>query len=281
MSTSEVTSAEAVARLRARFETEVLSHPSTYHPIDIERVRTENWQVRRFLQYTPVVTNEDHETTAFNALCRALAWKKSYGLHDRTDATFPLENWSLNSVEIAGRDRQGRPIQWETMHNQVVFKEVRWLTKQFVAHCFEKIDREAGEAGFVAITDSTGAGINNIDLEVTKFKIEVLGYYPGGIRQYIVVSLPWLLNAIMKMIVGLMPKQLAELVTFKKASELPEIIDPVYIPDRIGGQRKGWVENESLVTMELLTKKLNLSEEFVDKYFKTFGLPRIYRNHVK
>lgn len=275
MSTVEASTA-AVARLRARFETEVLNHPNTYHPIDIERVRTENWQVLRFLLYTPPA-NDDHETTAFNALCRALAWKKSYGLHDRTDATFPLENWSLNSVEIAGRDRQGRPIQWETMHNQVVFKEVRWLTKQFVAHCFEKIDRLAGDAGFIAITDSTGAGMNNIDLEVTKFKIEVLGYYPGGIRQYVVVELPWLLNAIMKMIVGLMPKQLAELVTFKKASELSSSIDPVFIPERLGGQRKGWVENENLVTMELLTKKLNLSEEFVDKYFKTFGLPRIYR----
>ena len=267
-------SSEAVARLRERFAAEVLHHPTTYHPIDIERVRTEEWQVRRYLLDQP----DQNEDAAFSALCRALAWKQSFGVHERTDATFPREIWELNCVEMVGRDREGRPIQWEATRNQIIFKEVRWMTKQFVAHCFEKIDREAGESGFIAVTDATGGALNSVDLEVTKFKIEVLGYYPGGIRQHVIVELPWLLNALMKMIVGMMPKWLAELVVFKKASDLPAMIDPQYIPTRLGGLREKWVCSEELVTMEKLMGPLNLSEQFVDKYFKTFGLKRKYRN---
>lgn len=109
-------SAEAIARLRALFEADLSAHPDLYHPIDVERVRTEEWQVKRFLLDQP---DQEDETAAFAALSKALQWKKSFGLHDRTDQYFPKEIWELNGVEIYGKDKEGHLVQWEAVRNQV------------------------------------------------------------------------------------------------------------------------------------------------------------------
>lgn len=96
-------SAEAIANLRAKFETELSANGSEYHPIDIERVRTEEWQVKRF-----IMDNEGNEDKAFSELIRVMKWKKSYGIHDRNDQYFPTEFWQLNAIEINGKDNQGK-----------------------------------------------------------------------------------------------------------------------------------------------------------------------------
>ena len=93
---------ESIARLRQMFEDEIANNADLYHSIDIERVRTEDWQVKRFLLDQP----DMDEKKAFDNLCKALQWKKSFGVHDRTDQSFPKEFWELNSVEIYGRDNE-------------------------------------------------------------------------------------------------------------------------------------------------------------------------------
>lgn len=129
------TTSESIARLRARFEADQAAHPTFYHPVDIERVRTEDWQVARFLLDQNQNQQLDQvEDKAFAALCKALQWKKSFGLHDRSDADYPLELWTLNDIEVCGRDRAGRLIQWGSIRNKRYFKPIATIARNFVGH---------------------------------------------------------------------------------------------------------------------------------------------------
>ena len=266
----EVISPEAVSNVRALFEKELTANPDAYHPVDIERVRTEEWQVKRFLLDQP----DRDEDKALQSLCKSLQWKKSFGVHERTDQYFPKEFWELNGVEIYGKDSEGRLVQWEAIRNQRTFKETALMARQFVAHCMERIDRLGGETGFILVTNSNGGGISNVDMELSKFKIEIVDYYPIGLKAMYVVDLPWLLNAIMKIIVSLMSDKLSQLVHNVNGSELSRVIDAQFIPVELKGGRDKHAFPNDLVPMDQLGDKLNLDEKFIDSYYKYFKLKR-------
>ena len=263
-------SAEAIATIRAEFEKELSSNIHLYHPIDIERVRSEDWQVKRFIIDQP----DGDVSKAFAALCRSLQWKKSFGLHDRTDEYFPKEIWELNAIEIYGRDKEERVIQWEAIRNQRSFKELSLIVRQFVAHNMERVDREAGETGFILITDANGGGIKNIDMDLSKFKIAIVEYYPMGMRAMYIVDQPWLLNAIVKIIIGLMSDKLKQLIHFVKYTDLPAIMDTKFIPVELKGSRSKHAFPMDIIPMHQLTKQLDLDEKFIDNFYKTYKLER-------
>src|SRR5699024_471923 len=161
-------STEAITRIRAQFETELTANPDDFHPIDIARVRTEDWQIRRFL-----LSNPDDEPKAAKALFTALRWKKSFGIHDRQDDYFPKEWWEMTAAETCGRDRDGHLIQWGMLRRLVNFKQpgARKLTHQFIGHVCERLDVMAGEVGYTVIADAAGAGLSNMDIDNIRFAL--------------------------------------------------------------------------------------------------------------
>lgn len=149
------------------------------------------------------------------------------------------------------------------------------MAKQFVAHCLEKVDRASGETGFILVTDSNGGGMSNVDMELTKFKIATIDMYPQALKGLYVVDLPWLLNAIMKLIVSLMSNKIRPLVRYVKGAELADIMDEQYIPVELkGGKRDKHAFPNDLVPMDVRGRELDFDDKFIDGFYKTFNLAR-------
>jgi len=93
---------EKIAEIRFRFESELNAAPTTvqYNPIDIARVRTEDWQVLRYL----LDANGDVKS-AYRNLLNTLEWKQSFGLHKLNEQYFATEFYELYKVEKFGEDR--------------------------------------------------------------------------------------------------------------------------------------------------------------------------------
>lgn len=263
-----MSSPESIAEIRKRFEEEVAKNPDKYHPIDIERVKTEEWQVKRFLDDKPSVDE------AFEALCKAMQWKKEFGIHDRKDQDFPKEFWVFCGVEVNGEDKEGRIIQWETLSGQKFFKELNLITKQFVAHNLERVDRMAGEKGFINLINSGGAGVSNLDTDVSKFKLSIIEHYPSGIRQLLYVDLPWLLSPVLNTILAMLSPRLKAIVAYAKSKELPNYMDKELIPKSLGGSRTEIKSPEDLVPLSKMMDKLQLTDKFVDSYYSTYKQKR-------
>jgi len=264
-----MSSDDIIARLRAQFESELTANPSLYHPIDIERVRSEDWQIRRFL------IEHEEEEKAYKALLRGLQWKKSFGIHERTAQYFPIEMYVLSGGETVGEDKEGRLIGWGSAKNHRPFKELHLIQRQFVAHQFERMDRLAGEKGFVSVTDARGTSMFNADSEMQKFQNELFTYYPAMIKGMYLVEMPWLLNTIMKLFISWMDPKLAKLLHLIKVEQLPEYIPIEHIPVSLNGPRDT-PQNipENLLPLAKLAPALGLDDKFVDHYYKTYKLER-------
>ena len=260
-----------IERLRQRFEKELEQNKNDYHPVDIERVRTEQWQVERFA--VDDIYALDDDDGPFQALLNALKWKKQFNVHDRTEKSFPKEFFELNEVEIHGRDMDGHLIQWEATRNQRKFKELETVVREFIAFCLERLDRSAGRDGFIYVTDNGGAGLANVDMDINRFKIAAIEHYPMGLRKMYVVDLPWLLNGIMSMILALMSPRLRALVHYCKKTELPKFIDIKDIPERLNGKRDKRSYPSDSPPMEQMTE-LGLDEKFLDSFYKLYKLER-------
>jgi len=261
-------STKAIASIRARFESELGTNYSLYHPIDIERVCTEDWQVKRFL-----LDHSDDESAAFNALCKCLRWKCEFGVHDRTDQYFPLEFWTLSGWEMAGRNRESHQIVWGITKHDQYFEELALLRKQFSGHVVEKVDRIVKETGCINITDGNGTSMFNLNnRELQNFQMEVINYYPGLIHAMYMVDIPWILHPMIKLIFGLMEPKMASISHLIGVAELPALVDPKWIPIALNGEREKQVLPENLLSLEQRAEALGLKKQFIDRLRKSFNV---------
>lgn len=149
---------DKIAGIRARFEIELKKNSILYHPIDVVRVRKEEWQVKRYLIgkyplfqvihkllflifYSKKIESNENVDTAFEALIRTLAWKKSFGVHKLKPSDFPVEIYSLFCTEIYGKDKEGRLILSESYKRQKPFSELDQVTRKILAYQAELADR--------------------------------------------------------------------------------------------------------------------------------------------
>lgn len=111
-------------------------------------------------------------------------------------------------------------------------------------------------------------------MELTKFKIATIDLYPQALKGMYIVDLPWLLNAIMKIIVGLMSEKLKPLVHYVKGAELAEVMEEQYIPVELKGARDKHAFPGNLVPMDVRGPELDYDDKFIGTFYKTFKLAR-------
>ena len=157
-----------IETIRERFLNEYQSHPQLYHEIDVNRVREDNWQIERFID------SDCNEDTAYNSLIKAMKWKKSFGVHERSDRYFPKEMFELNKSDIYGRDREGRVICWASGKYNYRFPENQDLFFKFTVNLMEKLDTKASKDGYIMVLDTCGMGLANVYLYMTKLLTQIL-----------------------------------------------------------------------------------------------------------
>ena len=150
----------------------------------------------------------------------------------------------------------------------------RELAKAFSAHILEKVDNMAGEKGFVIVVDNNGGGMSNINLDHAKFMTSVMEYYPLGARAIYSVDLPWLLNSIMKLIISFMSAKVQALVHFINHDDLLAYVDEREIPLALKGKREKAAIPTGLETLHARARELELSDNFVDTFYKTMKIAR-------
>ncbi|XP_054155748.1 motile sperm domain-containing protein 2-like [Oppia nitens] len=268
--TGELT--EKIGRLRTRFLAEAESEPDKYHQIDIDRIRSDDWQLERFLIGHRDEDDEDSQMDkAYDALARAMHWKQTFGIHERQDRYFPREFLEFTKTQCFGRDREGRLIQWEKVCNHRSIGEMSAVTKQFIGHLMEKTDREVGRHGFILVSDTQGSGLGNIDTDQFRFKIELTQYYPEALQLILNVDLPWLLKGVSKVILSFCDQRLKDRTRFISRKELTDYIPADIIPVDMDGERDPkYVIPDCMLPMKQLSH-LGFPDKAMQKYYKSFG----------
>jgi hypothetical protein len=255
---------KAIENIRTKFLTEFETNPQLYHQIDVERVWSENWQIERFILDT------ETEDEACKALIKSMQWKKSFGLHERNDQYFPKELFIIFGLEEHSRDKLSRIVAWNSSKNYRKIPELSLLFQQFLAHEIEKLDREAGNKGWTWVNDLNGTGLANVDINLSKFRVELMNYYPQGMRLSLNIDMPWILMSVFKVFMNFMNKNIRENVLLIRREQLTDFIDIDLIPVSFGGKRE---QVNDKLKKYLSLNQLNhfgLNEKQIDNFFNTY-----------
>ena len=263
---SQTTMEQSVSSIREKFLTHYDKNEDLFHELDVKRVRTDDWQIERF------VIDQQNEGLAYNALVKALQWKKSFGVHERTDHYFPKEYFEFSELHNFGTDKKGRLIKWEKTRTERNISELNMLSKQFVAHLMEKIDNEVNRNGFILVSDTNGTGLSNVNMETFKFKIEITSYYPELLMNNLIVDLPWMLSGVAKIILSFCGPTLRERVQFVSRKDLLKYVDAELIPKELDGEREPKIIIPDGVKLMKDLPHLNVSDKVIQKYYKSYNL---------
>ena len=131
-----------VDKVRERLVSEMTAHSDLYDECDLERVRSNDWVIKRFL----LVMKGDVEN-AFVAVRDAMKWRKSYEVNTRTDLDFPLEFYKIGALFSYCEDREGRDVIYFRIKLHKTFPKFSEFLKAFIIHIINKIDAQNGEKG--------------------------------------------------------------------------------------------------------------------------------------
>ena len=252
-----------VNRLRFRFAINYDFDEDLYHINDVHRVHNEDWQVRRFL-----INCYNEEEKAYEQLTKALKWKKSFGVHDRSDDYFPKEFYLLFNHEKFSRDHFGRVVNWNIENRYRRIPGFSQLIEQFLAHLLEKLDREAGPNGWITFNDCSNMEQSSYDMELSKARNDMFNYYPGGLHQNFNVDMPTMMKTVMGIFKEVMSDNIKNSLAMISKEEISQYVDPWETPTCFGGQRPCCVNDMTGLKPLKDCHHLGLTQQQIDQFYK-------------
>ncbi|OXA37926.1 motile sperm domain-containing protein 2 [Folsomia candida] len=212
---------QQIATLRKNFNDKVASQSPGFHPNDLERVKSDELWMRRFIAHA-----ESNMDTASTLLYECCQWRKDFGTNDLDDTNIPRDLLEKGVLFIRGKDKWGKKLLvFKAQNHTKGTVEIEHLQK-LVVHAFERIEKESKSDQISIIFDMTNTGWSNMDMDFVRYLITLLKtYYPYFVNYLVIFSMPWLLNAAWKIIKTWLPEKFVDRVKFQDKKTLKDYID--------------------------------------------------------
>lgn len=177
-----------------------------------------------------------------------------------SEESFPGEFFDLAGLFECGHDRFGFPCIYIRCKTIKKVKILNIHQMEFLAFMVNKIERRHEQLQcWTLVFDCTDIGFCNVNLELIRFLIDLLrGYFPLSVRYAIVLEVPWILNAIQRFVLSLLPDDNKQLIRFVNRKALRNYISEENIPAIIGGScsKDIFEHSPNCRSIEFLAKEL-------------------------
>jgi len=203
-----------------------------YAEVDLERVRNDDAVV---LQYVKHQKNDLVKTAGM--MDSSLRFRQEMKINDLTESSFPRDLHEMGAVFFHGEDKKGQPVLYFPVKKCRKDPEKFTIMKQFVAWWIDKHWLKTPDKKVAVLFDMTDAGFSNVDIELLKFQISCFTtYYPALLDFMLIYEMPWVLNAIWKVIKTLLTPDQQKRVLFVKKNQIAEYIDQENLMVHMGGE---------------------------------------------
>lgn len=176
---------------------------------------------------------------AADRLHESLKFRLEYAINDLTPDTFPTEFWENGRVYFHNHDKDNHKILYFNIKEHKKDSQIMFLSKQFVAYLLEVHYRQDPDERIVVLFDMQGAGLPNVDMEFIKFIISCFKiYYPVLLSYMLMYEMPWLFNAVWKIIKAMLSAEAIARIKFVTKSEIQEFINKDQLWEHMGGTDK-------------------------------------------
>ncbi|KAK9499411.1 hypothetical protein O3M35_002453 [Rhynocoris fuscipes] len=214
-------SLQEIQELRSLFLQKVQDEDKDFHPKDLNRVSNDDAWLRRFLLHHDLEMRD-----ALNMLIETCDWRKSFKVNEINDQTINKEYLEEGSIFVHGRDKDGKSLFifkcCKHVKGQKDFEEL----KRCVVYWMERVERQDKGDQITIFFDMTDTGLANMDMEYTKYLINLCKqYYPYFLNYILIFEMPWVLNAAFKIIKTWLPTKAVQKIKFVNKNTLKDYVD--------------------------------------------------------
>ncbi|XP_055840563.1 motile sperm domain-containing protein 2-like isoform X2 [Episyrphus balteatus] len=192
----------------------------SFHPKDIERVKTNNFYVEKYL-----IHNDLDMKLSLQLLWDILVWRKNFGVNEINESNIRMDYLNQGLVFPRNRDKDGKTLLiFKAKLHVKGSKDMKELMR-VVVYWIERVLAENDEDKMSAFFDMQGTSVGNVDMDLIKNIIEIFKLYPLPLNYILIYELPWLLNAAFKIIKQLMPPKAVEVMKFLNPKNVSEFVD--------------------------------------------------------
>ncbi|CAH4033091.1 unnamed protein product [Pieris brassicae] len=212
-----------LAEIRLFYETKVnkiLPHP-IFDSRDLAKVKSDIY-LYRVLEHS-----QNNVQQAADMLYNIMEWRKTNNVNDISEANVDLDILKDGLYFTRGRDIDSCLL--FIMNSKAYIKNQRDLEalKKVFIYWLERLEREEGGKKVTLFFDMDGCGINNMNLNLFSYMINVLKcYYPNFINYIIIFQMPWILSAGFRIVKEMLPAPAIERLRIINKDKLNDLIAP-------------------------------------------------------
>lgn len=232
---------EFLASVRAKLKEEIekAEDRSLYDEKEYQKYLSDD---EYFIHYVKRKKGDLNASVKF--LLEVLMWKKSMGISDLHDKSFPKEFYDFGGIHVYGSDVDGNVVCHIRLRLFIKVAEILDLLKKFIVYQMLKADEEGlkkaqetgKDIGWILLFDCTEAGIANADMDMVHFMNSTLkNFFPYGQKYVLNHNVPWLLRAIKTVIFAMLPANVKQRLKFSDDKTIHEFISRDQLPYYMGG----------------------------------------------
>uniref|UniRef100_A0A1B0CKR3 Putative phosphatidylinositol transfer protein pdr16 n=1 Tax=Lutzomyia longipalpis TaxID=7200 RepID=A0A1B0CKR3_LUTLO len=213
-----------------------------FHPADIERIQNREKWLRLFIEY-----NDLDLKKALTQLWDTCEWRKNFGTNDLEASQLRQEYLHEGFMFPKNRDINGKRL--------LIFRSKLYVrgtkdmddVKRLLVYWVERVMYREEDLDQISVFfDLKDSGLSNMDMEYTRYIINLFKYYyPNSLNYIIIFEMPWILNstlqmnatfcATFKIIKTLLPAKAVVRMKFVNGKTLHEFVDESNMLDIWGG----------------------------------------------
>ncbi|CAG4974407.1 unnamed protein product [Colias eurytheme] len=192
----------------------------TFDPRDLERVKSDKY-LYRVLEHC-----SNNVQLAADMLFNIMVWRKDNNTNEVNENTVNMDVLKQGLYFPHGRDIDSCILLVMRSKFYVKGQDVDAVKKVFI-YWLERLEREEGGKKITLFFDMDGCGVNNMNLNVISYMINVLKcYYPNFINYVIIFQMPWILSAGFKIVKEMLPAQAIERLRMVNKDKLKDLVAP-------------------------------------------------------
>jgi len=197
-----------------------------FYPSDVAKLKNNKAYAARFWHHQPEGGKGDRDDNAVNMIINTFRWRKEFGEEEITEESLNKDLLGKGVIFSHNRDRKGKKLLVINMKNHYKGVESMRDCQAIIVYFLERLEREEGGGPVTVVYDGTGMGYANLDLSLYQFVVHLLvDIYPAFMENALMLEMPWIFNAVWKVIKVVIPAHILDKTKFVNKSQIGEYID--------------------------------------------------------
>ncbi|KAF7990427.1 hypothetical protein HCN44_000232 [Aphidius gifuensis] len=192
----------------------------SFHRDDITRIKTRDDWLKRFIEH-----NDGNVQESLSMLWSTCKWRQEVNANELNEDNVNRDYLESGFFYSYGKDNDGKAL--FILQSKLHTEDSHDLDelKKCIIYWFERLERE-GNDQISVFFDMCDSDISNFDVDFTRFLVELFDfYYPNFLHYYILLEMPWILNATLNFIKLFLPRKIKSKIKQVTKKNLVNFID--------------------------------------------------------